>query len=104
MTTNLIAITHAVPVYPGYLSINREDDGSVTVHLRGAPLHHDTMRACGKSCFPGQAGCNNWCGYNADGGRPANPEGIDVISPGETVTLKIKGSDWDAAIAGLLAG
>lgn len=104
MTTNLIAITHAVSVYPGFLSINREDDGSVTVHLRGAPLHHDTIRACGKSCFPGQAGCNNWCGYDPVGESPAGPEKLDVISPGEMVSLKIKGSDWDAAIAGLLAG
>lgn len=104
MATNLIAITQAEPVYPGFVSVNREDDGAVTIVVRRAPEHYVSKRHCGKSCFPGQAGCNNWCGYKPDDEQPDKPEGIDIVEPGATVSLTISGAEWDAAVAGLVAG
>lgn len=104
MSNNLLAITLTEPVYPGFVSINREDDGSVTIVVREAPRHHIGARMCGHSCFPGQAGCNNWCGYDPTRQNAANPEEIDRISCGDMAKLTVSAEQWDAAVAGLLAG
>lgn len=104
MTTNVIAVTQKEPVYSGLVSVNREEDGSVTMIVRQKPRKCEGVRVCGHSCFPGEAGCNNYCNFDPARPMAAKPEPITIVDAGRAVWLNIAAEDWDAAIAGLLAG
>lgn len=104
MSTNLLAITLSDPVYPGFVSINREDDGSVTVIVRQAPRTVDGVRVCGQTCKSRGPGCNNYCNFDQSKPMADRPEALEITQAGHQVSLKVSAEQWDAAVAGLLAG
>jgi hypothetical protein len=64
---NLFAYTDASGVsYPGYVSINRLENGDVRVSVRGAPKIYDGVHVCSHlpgpgNCTAGGPTCNNYC-------------------------------------------
>lgn len=110
MTKLIGAHTNLNSVYPGYINFTREDDGTVSVYLRGDPSTREGVYVCGYSCDKGQPGrctpgdqhCNNYCNMAPEKGqmRPAPLECTQVIC-GETVKLTLSAADFAALVAGL---
>ncbi len=81
MSRNIFAFTAHDPdqsSYPGFVSINREENGDVTVIVRSAPSVRDGIYVCGFKadlgkpgrCVPGSPECNNYCNMHPDKSLP----------------------------------
>jgi len=108
----IAAHTTLAPVYPGYVNVSREDDGSVVVTARGDPNVRDGAYVCGYAadkgnpgrCTPGDDRCNNYCNRAPQNGPMVDhPAPCTQIHPGETITVRLSAGEWDA-LAGQMAG
>jgi hypothetical protein len=97
--------------YPGYVNFTREDDGSVTLVVRGDPSSHDGVYVCGYAprdtgapgrCTPGDDRCNNYCNM-APGKGPMQPGPLPCIQirEGTITTLRLSAVEFAALVAGL---
>lgn len=110
MTRTLGAHTNPGSLYPGYVNFTREDDGTVTVYLRGDPATVDGVFVCGYArdkgqpgrCTPGDEHCNNYCNMAPSKGpmQPAPAPCLQVICA-EVVKLTMSGEAFEALRAGL---
>lgn len=92
--------------YPGYVSVNRLENGDVEVTVRAAPTEYDGIYVCGYAadkgqpgrCTPGDDHCNNYCnaapqkGPMADHALPCRH-----VKEGATVSYVVPAADWKLA-------
>jgi hypothetical protein len=107
------AHTNLDPVYPGYVNFTREDDGTVSVILRGNPTVREGSYICGYRvdkgqpgrCTPGDERCNNYCNMAPEKG-PMQKAPLDCsqVTCGETVKLTLSAADFAALVAELPNG
>lgn len=103
MRENIFAYTAPGVGYPGYVSINRTEDGDVEVTIREAPTVRDGSYICGfKSqkgelgrCTPGDERCNNYCNMAPEKGKMQDrPAPCTQIFEGRTVSFVVPSSEW----------
>lgn len=106
------AYTKLDPTYPGYINLTREDDGRVSIYVRGDPLKRSGSFICGNAsdkgqpgrCTPGDDRCNNYCNAAPEKGpMRAAPAACEHIVCGETVKLSLSAPEFDALLAELKA-
>lgn len=98
---NIFAYTASDKLYPGYVSINREPNGDLTVTVREAPTIKAGVRVCGRDCIPLGPFCNNYC--NHDKSRPIadRPEETEHVIDGTTASFSIPAVDWPGMVGRL---
>lgn len=111
MSKYINAHTNLDPAYPGYINFTREDDGSVTVILRGDPVVKDGCYVCGFErdkgkpgrCTPGDDNCNNYCNMAPAKGPMVNaPKDCVQVIEGACASVKLSAADFESLIAGLV--
>ena len=110
MRTCIAAFTGLAPIYPGYLTASREDDGTVVVTMRGDPTVRDGCFVSGHTadkgkhgrCTPGDENCNNYCNRAPEKGAMADrPKDCIQTFEGSTVTVRLTASEWAALLGEL---
>lgn len=100
---NIFAYTAPGTTYPGYVSINRDANGDVSVTVRSAGTGpHKGVRVCrnradatGWDCYPGGPGCNNYCNMAPQKGPMQDrPESIEYYKEGVTSEFTVPASEW----------
>lgn len=111
MSKYINAHTNAGAIYPGYINFTREDDGSVSVHLRGDPETKGGVYICGYAhqkghpgrCTPGDEHCNNYCNMAPQKGpMQDSPNSCQQVYEGNTAKLTLSAADFEALIAGII--
>ena len=104
----IAACTTLAPSYPGYVNFSREDDGSVTVTVRGDPQTRDGAYVCGYArdkgqpgrCTPGDDRCNNYCNMAAEKGpMQDSPAPCEMTIEGATTTVRLSADEWANLLA-----
>lgn len=112
MSKLISAHTNLDPNYPGYINFTREDDGSVSVHLRGDPSTVGGVYVCGYArdkgqpgrCSPGDDRCNNYCNMAPEKGpMQKSPRDCSHIKEGATAKLTLSAESFDSLIAGIVS-
>lgn len=102
MNSNLFAYTAPGSGYPGYVSVNREANGDVTVTVRADPTERDGVYICAHAadagpgrCVAGGPTCNNYCNMAPEKGpmQDAPLPCLHVIE-GATVSYTIPAAEW----------
>lgn len=105
------AITTLASIYPGYVNISRDDDGSVVITVRADPkTHTDRAYICGHAadkgapgrCTPGDEHCNNYCNLAPEKGPMVDhPASCSQTYEGKTAAVRLTREEWDKLIAGI---
>ena len=104
----IAACTTLAPIYPGYVNFSREDDGSVTVTVRGDPQTRDGAYVCGYAsdkgapgrCTPGDDHCNNYCNTAPQKGpMQDSPKPCQQTFCGETTSVRLTADEWASLLA-----
>ncbi len=108
MSKCIVAHTNA-GLDPGYINFTREDDGTVSVYLRGNPSTINGVFVCGYAvdrgktgrCTPGDQSCNNYCNLAPQKG-PMQKAPLPCVQThaGATEKLTLSAADFDALIKG----
>lgn len=111
MSKFLAAHTNASAPYPGYINVSRQEDGAVSITLRGDPkVIENAAYVCGFQrdkgqpgrCTPGDDRCNNYCNMApSKGPMQRSPAPCTQVICGETVKLTLSAADFEALIAEL---
>lgn len=112
MTKLITAFTTPAPLYPGFINISREDDGSVVLLMRGDPnVREDSSYICGYAadkdkpgrCTPGDANCNNYCNQAPQLGPMVDqPKACTQTYCGEVVSVRLTAAEWQELLHNLL--
>lgn len=111
MSKCIHAHTNPGAEYPGFINFTREDDGAVSVHLRGDPTKVEGAYICGYPedkgkpgrCTPGDDHCNNYCNLAPEKGpMPPRPLSCSHVREGKTEKLTLSGEAFEAFIAGVV--
>lgn len=103
MTENLFAYTGPGAGYPGYVSINRAENGDVVVTVREEPTVRDGVYICGFAadrgkpgrCTPGDDRCNNYCNMAPGKGKMQDrPADCVQVFEGRTVHYTVPAAEW----------
>ncbi|MBN9137841.1 MAG: hypothetical protein J0I92_17605 [Phyllobacterium sp.] len=109
MNKSLIAAhTTFAPLYPGYVNVSREDDGTVVITVRGDPVTHDDRSyICGHAadkgkhgrCTPGDDRCNNYCNLAPEKG-PMQPHPLPCSQTfeGATSSVRLGSEEWSGLL------
>ena len=107
------AYTKLDAAYPGYINFTREDDGTVSVHLRADPtIVENSAFICGYErdrgkpgrCTPGDENCNNYCNMAPQKGpMQATPAKCKQVLCGETAKLSLSSAEFDKVLAEMKA-
>lgn len=110
MSKCIVAHTNLDPTYPGYVNFTRNDDGTVTVIVRGDPTKVEGVYICGYAprdrgqpgrCTPGDHYCNNYCNLApSKGPMQKAPDNCTHTREGATTSVKLSADDFAALIAG----
>jgi len=113
MGKSLIAAhTTFAPLFPGYVNVSRDDDGTVVITARGDPQTVDGVYICGHAhdrgkpgrCTPGDQSCNNYCNLAPEKGKMQDaPAPCQQTYQGETVTVRLSADEWSSLLASLAA-
>lgn len=108
----IAAHTNLDPIYPGYVNISRDEDGSVIVSVRSDPTTHPNRAyICGYAadrgkpgrCTPGDESCNNYCNMAPQKGpMQDHPLPCSQTFCGETAAVRLDDGAWRALIAALI--
>lgn len=91
------------PSYPGFVSINKDDDGNVVVTVREQPTARDGSYICGFASDKGQPGrctkgddhCNNYCNMAPEKGPMADrPLPCQQVFEGRQVSIVVPAEHW----------
>lgn len=102
--TNLFAYTAVEGSYPGFVSINRKADGSVSITVREAPTVRDGSYICGFKadkgkpgrCTPGDSCCNNYCNMAPEkGNMQDHPAPCVQTFEGKSASFSIPAVEWE---------
>ena len=103
MRKMIAAYTKLDSVYPGYVNVSSEDDGSVVVTARSDPTKQDGIYICGHArdkgqpgrCTPGDAHCNNYCNLAPEKGPMADSAKACVQTfEGATAAVRLSPDEW----------
>lgn len=104
---NLFAHTEPGASYPGFVSINRDENGDVVVTVRSAPKEIAGVYVCGfprnlgqpGRCVPGDVTCNNYCNSHPDRSLPMadRPKKCVHIAQGVQASFTVPAAEWEAA-------
>jgi hypothetical protein len=106
----ITAYTTLEPIYPGFVNVSRDDDGSVVLYVRGNPETRDGAYICGFAadkgkpgrCTPGDHACNNYCNMAPDKGPMVDsPAPCTQTFEGKAATLRLSADAWETVLAGL---
>lgn len=106
--TKCIAAHTKIGSEPGYINFTREDDGTVSIHLRGNPETIDGEYICGYEadrgkpgrCTPGGMNCNNYCNLAPQKGPMQDrPLPCKQTYCGESATLTLSVADLAAFVS-----
>jgi hypothetical protein len=110
MSKLIAAHTNVGTLYPGYINFTLEDDGSVSVYLRGDPTTKDGCYICAHAhqkgepgrCTAGDEHCNNYCNMAPEKGpMQDSPKDCEQVYEGATAKLTLSASDFEALKAGI---
>lgn len=99
----ITAHTKLDPVYPGYVNISGEADGSVIVTARADPTVRDGVYICGYAsdkgqpgrCTPGDEHCNNYCNQAPEKGPMADSaKACFQTFEGATASVRLSPEEW----------
>lgn len=99
--------------YPGYINFTSEDDGTVSIYLRGDPSTVEGCYVCGYErdkgqpgrCTPGDDRCNNYCALAPQKGpMQAAPASCSQVRAGETTKLILTAVDFNALAEAIQKG
>lgn len=95
--TNILGYTE-LGDYPGYVSVNQDDNGDVKITVRSPPTIRQGVRVCGHTCMPGDPECNNYCNKHPDRSLPMpdHPEPCEYTDVGVTSSFTMPREKWDA--------
>lgn len=112
MTKLIAAYTTLAPIYPGYVNVSSDDDGSVVVTVRGDPdTRADGFYTCGHAadkgahgrCTPGDDHCNNYCNMAPSKGPMVDhPKPCSRTFEGKTVSVRLTAAEWGSLFHALL--
>jgi hypothetical protein len=98
---NLFAFTALTDTsYPGYVSVNRLDNGDVQVTVRAAPTSFDGVHVCSHrpgpgNCVAGGPTCNNYCNMAPEKGPMADhPLPCTHTREGVTASFIVPEGHW----------
>jgi hypothetical protein len=102
---NLFAFTALSGSYPGYVSINRNEDGDIAVTVREAPKVFEGVHVCANKgdeapgrCTPGGPTCNNYCNLAPQIGPMQNhPLPATHTTEGKQATFVVPADVWSKA-------
>ena len=78
--------------YPGYVSINLDAKGDVTVSVRAAPTVIEGVFLC---CTPGDARCNNYCNMApSKGPMQDHPSPCVQTIEGNCASFTVPAAEW----------
>lgn len=105
MTDNIFAFTALGAQYPGYVSINRLENGDVEVTVRSAPRVQDGGYICANPrdagpgrCVPGGPTCNNYCNMAPQKGpMQDHPLPCTHTIEGKTASFVVPAENWPDA-------
>ncbi|MBZ9683191.1 hypothetical protein LB531_21265 [Mesorhizobium sp. CO1-1-2] len=107
----IAAYTTMEPLYPAFVNISRDDDGSVVIYVRANPeTHADRVHICGYAadkgkpgrCTPGDERCNNYCNMAPDKGPMADrPTPSSQTFVGNTAAARLTGDEWEKLLGAL---
>lgn len=111
MSKLIAAYTTLEPIYPGFVNISRDDDGSVIVYIRGNPeTHADRAYICGYAVdkgkpgrsTPGDDACNNYCNLAPQKGPMVDhPASCSQTYQGKTAAVRLTADAWEKLLEGL---
>ena len=102
MNDNIFAYTAPGAGFPGYVSINRLENGDVEVTVREAGTVHEGINICRSerndmpgNCYPGGPTCNNYCNRAPEKG-PIQDRAAPCVynKPGGTASFIIPAEKW----------
>jgi len=99
---NIFAFTALTGTYPGYVSINRDEDGNIAVTVREAPKVFEGIHVCANKsdagpgrCTPGDLNCNNYCNMAPEKGpMQARPLPATHVTEGKQATFVVPADVW----------
>jgi hypothetical protein len=108
----LIAVyTTLEPIYPGFVNVSTDDDGSVIVYVRGNPeTRADSAYICGFAadkgkpgkCTPGDERCNNYCNLAPDRGPMVDhPAPCSQTFEGKIAAVRLTADEWEKLLGAL---
>ncbi|WP_136617081.1 MULTISPECIES: hypothetical protein [Mesorhizobium] len=113
MAKLMAAFTTLGPIYPGFVNVSRNDDGSVTIYVRGDPeVRADSAYICGHAvdkgkpgrCTPGDQHCNNYCNLAPEKGPMVDhPASCSQTYEGKTAAVRLSAEEWVRLFSELLA-
>ncbi len=100
---NVFAFTALSGSYPGYVSINRNSDGDISVTVREAPKVFDGVHVCANPsdagpgrCTPGGPTCNNYCNMAPQkGAMQDRPLPATHTTEGKSATFIVPSAEWE---------
>ncbi|ESY89014.1 hypothetical protein X739_00450 [Mesorhizobium sp. LNHC220B00] len=113
MTKYMAACTTLGPIYPGYVNVSRDEDGSVVITVRGDPdVRVNSAYICGHAvdrgkpgrCTPGDEACNNYCNLAPEKGPMVDhPASCSQTYEGKTAAVRLSAEEWVRLFSDLLA-
>lgn len=107
----IAAYTTLEPIYPGFVNVSRNDDGSVVIYVRGSPeIHADGAYICGfvadkgkpGRCTLGDHACNNYCNLATQKGPMVDsPAPCSQTFEGKTAAVRLTADEWVKLLEGL---
>ena len=106
MFDNVFAYTAPGSQYPGYVSINRDQNGDITVTVREAARVREGVYVCGFAadkgkpgrCTPGDQFCNNYCNMAPlKGAMQDSPLRCTHVDEGKQATFTVPAEHWTMA-------
>lgn len=102
MHKNIFAFTAEGSEFPEYVSINRLDNGEVSITIREKPSSGSGARICRNKgdagaydCFPGGPHCNNYCNMAPSKGPMQDaPAAVDWVKPGAVAEIVLPAGVW----------
>jgi hypothetical protein len=110
MKPPIFAHTNLDSIYPGYINFTPNEDGSVTVILRGDPKKAAASYVCGFAkdkglhgrCTPGDENCNNYCNMAPEKGKmQPHPMPCEQVYEGQTASMTLSAEAFEKLKAGL---
>lgn len=103
---NIFAYTAPEGSYPGYVSINRLDNGDIEVTVRAAPTIRDGVHICANlrdegpgRCVVSGPTCNNYCNMAPEKGpMQPHPMPFKHVIEGAQASLVIPADQWDDTV------
>jgi hypothetical protein len=112
MKDTVAAYTKVGAVYPGYINVGREGDGTIVLNVRADPTVREGEYICGHAsdrgapgrCTPGDSCCNNYCNLAPEKGPMVDsPLPCTQTFEGATASLRLSAGEWAKVLREIMA-